>query len=55
MRTWAGDGMAFIEDMHLSASMGVSQLSTWHDGHGIPLVIYALGMLDLNDNRKTPS
>jgi hypothetical protein len=50
MRTWTGDGMAFTKDMHLSASVGVSQLSTWHDGHGVPFVVYALRMLDLHNN-----
>jgi hypothetical protein len=51
MRIWTGDGMALSEGIHPSTSMGVSQLSTYR----IPLVIDALGMLHLNDNRKPPS
>jgi hypothetical protein len=49
MRTWAGDGMALTEDMHLSASMGVSQLSM---GTGSRLLFYAHGTLDLHNNHE---
>ena len=53
MGTWTGNGMTGTQDMDLSASVSVSELSTGYDGDRIPPMVHPLEIryLEVNGRR----